>query len=109
VNVPLAVEYVKRWTNPENQASGAAELSFIPTVKGVAPPASPVGLDAAVEQSATSETIIYYYGIHWDTALWAAWYQPVQALFLGQTTPEEMIAQIDSNLEEYRQVRDAGA
>lgn len=109
VNVPLAVEYVRRWTTPENQASAAAELSFIPTVKGVAPPASPSGLDAAVEQSATNETIIYYYGIHWDTALWAAWYQPVQALFLGQSTAEEMIAKIDANLDEYRKVRDAGS
>lgn len=109
VNVPLAVEYVRRWTTPENQASAAESLSFIPTVKGVAPPSSPTGLDAAVTQSAENETIIYYYGIHWDTALWAAWYQPVQALFLGATTPEGMIEMIDSNMDEYRQVRDAGA
>jgi hypothetical protein len=84
-------------------------LSFIPSVKGVAPPTSPAGLDVAVEQSAENETIIYYYGIHWDTALWAAWYQPVQALFLGATTPEGMIEMIDANMDEYRQVRDAGA
>jgi raffinose/stachyose/melibiose transport system substrate-binding protein len=109
VNVPLAVEYVRRWTEPEAQARAAADLSFIPSVVGVDPPASPVGLDAAVEQSATNETIIYYYGIHWDTALWAAWYQPVQALFLNQSTPEQMVEQIDSNLDDYRQVRDAGA
>jgi len=109
VNVPLAVEYVKRWTDRDVQARAAQELSFIPSVTGVDPPAATVGFDAAVEQSTTSETIIYYYGIHWDTALWAAWYQPVQALFLNQSTPEEMIEQIDANLDEYRQVRDAGS
>ncbi|MCC6944187.1 MAG: extracellular solute-binding protein [Thermomicrobiales bacterium] len=109
VNVPLAVEYVRRWTDPETQERGASEWSFIPSVKGVAPPTSPAGLDVAVEQSAENETIIYYYGIHWDTALWAAWYQPVQALFLGATTPEGMIEMIDANMDEYRQVRDAGA
>jgi raffinose/stachyose/melibiose transport system substrate-binding protein len=109
VNVPLAVEYVKRWTDPEVQARGAQELSFIPTVIGVEPPTATTGMADAVTKSATSETIIYYYGIHWDTALWAAWYQPVQALFLNSIGPEEMIEQIDANLDEYRQVRDAGA
>jgi ABC-type glycerol-3-phosphate transport system substrate-binding protein len=109
VNVPLAVEYLKRWTSRERQAERAESLAMIPTVTEVAPPASTVGMDAAVEKSATSETIIYYYGIHWDTALWAAWYQPVQALFLGKTTAEEMVATIDKNLADYRELKKAGA
>ncbi len=65
-------------------------------------------MEAMVQKSGTSDVIIYYYGIHWDTALWAAWYQPVQALFLKKFGPEEMIAQIDKNLDEYRQVKAAG-
>ncbi len=109
VNVPLAVEYVKRWTDRDVQARGAQELSFIPTVTGVDPPTATLGFDNAVTQSTTSETIIYYYGIHWDTALWAAWYQPVQALFLNSIGPEEMIEQIDSNLDQYRQLQEAGS
>jgi ABC-type glycerol-3-phosphate transport system substrate-binding protein len=108
VNVPLAVEYLRRWTSRENQAKQAETLAMIPAVKDVAPPASTTGMDAAVEKSATADTIIYYYGIHWDTALWAAWYQPVQALFLGRMTAEEMVAQIDANLEEYRSLKQSG-
>lgn len=108
VNVPLATEYLRRWTSKENQAKQAENLSMIPTVVDVAPPSNPVGIDAAIAQSATSDMIIYYYGIHWDTALTAAWYDPVQALFLGKATPEEMVAQIDKNLEEYRSLAQTG-
>ncbi len=108
VNVPLATEYLRRWTSKERQAERAETLSMLPTVVDVPPPSSTTGMDAAVEKSATAETIIYYYGIHWDTALWAAWYQPVQALFLSKINAEEMVAQIDKNLEEYRSLKQAG-
>lgn len=108
VNVPLAVEYVKRWSSVENQTAQAENLNKVPAVQGVEPPVAITGLDNAVAQSATSQSIIYYYGIHWDTALWAAWYQPVQALFLGEMNAEEMIEAIDSNLDEYREVKAAG-
>jgi raffinose/stachyose/melibiose transport system substrate-binding protein len=108
VNVPLAVEYLKLWTSAERQQERAEQLAMIPTVIGVEPPTATVGMDAMVEKSATSETIIYYYGIHFDTALWAAWYQPVQALFLRSMGPEEMVEQIDSNLDDYRELRAAG-
>lgn len=108
VNVPLAVEYIRRWTSKERETERSDTLSMIPTVVDVPPPSNIVGLDVEVEKSATADTIIYYYGIHWDTALWAAWYQPVQALFLGKTTPEDMVAQIDKNLDEYRALKQTG-
>lgn len=109
VNVPLAVEYVKRWTSRERQTERAEQLRMIPSVTEVAPPSGTVGMPEVVEGSADNEVIIYYYGIHWDTALTEAWYSPVQAVFLGQFGPEEMIAQIDSNLDEYRELSDLGA
>ena len=108
VNVPLAVEYLRRLTSRERSAERAELLEEIPAVTEVPPPPGVVGMDAMVEKSATSETIIYYYGIHFDTALWAAWYQPVQALFLKSIGPEQMIEQIDSNLDEYRELQAAG-
>ncbi|HEY7029899.1 MAG TPA: substrate-binding domain-containing protein [Thermomicrobiales bacterium] len=107
-NVPLAAEYLKRWTSVENQTSASNDLRMIPSINGVPAPTGTTGMDKMVEKSATSDVIIYYYGIHWDTALWAAWYQPVQALFLKKIGPEEMVAQIDKNLDEYRQVKKAG-
>jgi raffinose/stachyose/melibiose transport system substrate-binding protein len=108
VNVPLAVEYLRRWTSRERQVERAETLRMIPSVTEVSPPAGTTGMDAMVEKSATSDVIIYYYGIHWDTALWAAWYQPVQALFLKKIGPEEMVETIDKNLDEYRQLKQAG-
>ena len=109
VNVPLAVEYLKRWTSRERATERAETLSMVPAVTDVPPPAGTTGMADAVKKSETSETIIYYYGIHFDTALWAAWYQPVQALFLKKIGPEEMVEQIDKNLDEYRQLKQAGA
>lgn len=108
VNVPLAVEYLKRWTSRERQAERASSLGMIPTVTNVDPPAGTVGMADMVVKSATSQTIIYYYGIHWDTALWAAWYPAIQALFLGKMGPDEMIAWIDENMAKYREVKAAG-
>jgi ABC-type glycerol-3-phosphate transport system substrate-binding protein len=108
VNVPLAVEYLKRWTSRERAAERAETLRMIPSVTEVAPPAGTTGMDSMVEKSATSDVIIYYYGIHWDTALWAAWYQPVQALFLKKIGPEEMVELMDTNLDKYRELKQAG-
>ena len=52
---------------------------------------------------------MYYYGIHWDTALWAAWYPPVQALFLKKIDAETLVKQIDDNLDKYRALKAVGA
>jgi len=53
-------------------------------------------------KAAEAELIIYYYGIHWDAALWASWYPYVQALWLKKITAEEMITQMDDALDQYR-------
>lgn len=108
VNVPLAVEYLKRWTSRERAAERAETLSMIPAVTEVAPPAATTGMDAVVEKSGTADTIIYYYGIHWDTALSTAWYNPTQALFLKQMDPAQMVEAIDNGLDEYRELKQAG-
>jgi len=108
VNVPLAVEYLKRWTSAERTGQAAETLRMIPPVKDVPVPTGITGLAEAIERSANSELIVYYYGIHFDTNLSTAWWNPVQALFLGQVGPEEMITQLDQGLEQYRELKAAG-
>jgi raffinose/stachyose/melibiose transport system substrate-binding protein len=109
VNVPLAVEYLRRWTSKERETERSDTLRMIPTVVDVPAPTGTTGMPEMVEKSATADVIIYYYAAHWDTGLSTAWWNPVQALFLGQASPEEMIAMLDKNLDEYRQLKQAGA
>lgn len=107
VNVPLAIEYLKRFCGREASAKRAQVLGSIsPCTKVPAPPRLP-GVDKIIEAAGETELIIYYYGIHWDTALWAAWYPPVQALWLKKITAEQMIEQIDENLDKYRAMKAA--
>jgi ABC-type glycerol-3-phosphate transport system substrate-binding protein len=108
VNVPLAVEYLRRWTSKENSAIRAETLKMISAVKDVAAPPGIEGLDAAIARSAETDLIIYYYAIHWDTNLSTAWWNPIQALFLGQMNAEQVIAELDKGLEQYRQLKGAG-
>ena len=103
--VPAATKSMFHWPwNTSNvgpiahvKPRGAKSCRSFPTITDVRChplPLSPVSMLQSLSRK-PSETIIYYYGIHWDTALWAAWYQPVQALFLNQIGPEEMIETID--------------
>ncbi len=102
VNVPLAVEYLKRFTGREHTAERAQTIGAISPCTNVAPPPRLPGIDTLLTKAAKSELIIYYYGIHWDAALWAAWYPYVQALWLKKITAEEMITQMDDALDQYR-------
>jgi raffinose/stachyose/melibiose transport system substrate-binding protein len=108
VNVPLAVEYLKRWTNNANTTFRSQNLKMIPPIKGVATPPDIAGLDAVIASTSKSDLIIYYYAIHWDTNLSTAWWNPIQALFLGQSTPEETIKALDDGLDQYRALKKAG-
>lgn len=108
VNVPLAVEYLRRWTSNENATIRSDTLKMIPATKDVPAPTGIEGLDAAIARSAETQAIIYYYAIHWDTNLSTAWWNPSQALFLGQVGPEEMITMLDEGLAQYRELKDAG-
>lgn len=108
VNVPLAVEYLKRWTSKENSALRAENLKMISSVVDVPAPTGIEGLEAAIGRSSETELIIYYYAIHWDTNLSTAWWNPIQALFLGQMNAEEAIAALDEGLAQYRELKNAG-
>jgi ABC-type glycerol-3-phosphate transport system substrate-binding protein len=108
VNVPLAVEYLRRFTSKENSALRAESLKMIPAVKDVATPTGIEGLDDAIARSAEAALIIYYYAIHWDKNLSTAWWNPIQALFLGQMSADEAIAALDDGLAQYRQLKNAG-
>jgi raffinose/stachyose/melibiose transport system substrate-binding protein len=104
----LAVEYLRRFTSREAAAKRAEQLGMISPVQGVPAPPKLPGVDALIAKAAQSELIIYYYGIHFDQALWAVWYPPVQALFLKKIDAETMIQQIDDGLDQYRAMRAAG-
>jgi ABC-type glycerol-3-phosphate transport system substrate-binding protein len=107
VNVPLAVEYLKRWTNKDNTTFRAQNLKMIPPIKDVPVPAID-GLDGVLASTSKTDLIIYYYAIHWDTNLSNAWWNPIQALFLGQSTPEQTIKALDDGLDQYRALKKAG-
>ena len=108
VNIPLAVEFLKRRTAKAVCEQAAQTLSIISPVKGVSSPPGVPGVDKQLEKAATAQFIIYYYGIHWDSALTQAWMVPTQALFLGKIKADQMIETIDSNLDHYRAMKAAG-
>jgi hypothetical protein len=102
VNVPLAVEFLKRFTGREHTAERAQRVGNIsPNTNVESPPKLP-GVGKLVDAAAGGELILYYYGVHWDTALTDAWMVPTQALFLKKIGAEEMLEQIDTNLDQYR-------
>jgi len=107
VNVPLAVEYLKRWTSLERANERSEKLKMIPATAGANAP-DIHGLSETIARGANSEMIVYYYGIHWDTNLSTAWWNPVQALFLGQTDAAGMIKMLDDGLAQYRELKAAG-
>ena len=107
VNVPLAVEYLKRWTSKENAAKRADTLKMISPIVDVPTPAID-GLDGVLATVSKTDLIIYYYAIHWDTNLSTAWWNPIQALFLGQSSPEDTIKALDTGLDQYRSLKKAG-
>jgi ABC-type glycerol-3-phosphate transport system substrate-binding protein len=109
VNIPLAVEFLKRRTSKAVLEKAAQTLSIVAPVKGVSAPPGVPGVDKQLVKAATAQFIIYYYGIHWDTALTAAWYPFTQALFLGKIKADQMIAQMDTALDQYRAQKAAGA
>ena len=105
-NPDLAVEYLKRFTaDPAVIERRALELGQLVPLKGApAPPGIP-GADKILEQAAQVRFILYNYGATTDTALQSAWYDPQVELAFGKITPEEMIAKIDANLENYRALK----
>jgi hypothetical protein len=109
VNIPLAVEFLKRRTSKAVLEKAAQTLSIVAPVNGVSAPPGVPGVDKQLVKAATAQFIIYYYGIHWDAALTAAWYPFTQALFLGKIKADQMIAQMDTALDQYRAQKAAGA
>ena len=112
VNVPLALEYLKRFCGREHLARRARELGNIsPCTKTPPPPRLPgvdrlIGRAAEIDASsaAQGELIVFYYGVLWDAALSNAWWPPMQALWLGKVNAEQMVEQIDQNLDKYRAI-----
>jgi len=105
-NPDLAVEYIRRFTSdPEVVKRRALEIGQLVPLKGApAPPGIP-GADKVLEKAAQVRFILYNYGVGSDTALRDAWYGPMVELAFGKITPEEMIAKIDKNMEEYRALK----
>jgi len=102
-NPELAVEYLRRFTSdPEVVKRRAQELGQLVPIRGAPAPWGMPGADKILEKAAEVKFILYNYGVGSDTALRDAWYNPMVELAFGKITPEEMIAKIDANLEEYR-------
>jgi raffinose/stachyose/melibiose transport system substrate-binding protein len=108
VNVPLAVEFLKRYCSKATCDKAADVVGLISPIKGSKAPQRLPQISDAIAKAGSSEFIVYYYGIHWDAALSPNWWNPVQALFLKKITAEQMIEQIDSGLDKYRQMKAAG-
>lgn len=105
VNVPLSVEWLKRFCGREFTNKIAQEVGDIsPCTKVDSPPRLP-GVNKLLESASQGEMIVYYYGVHWDTALTDAWMVPTQALFLKKINAEQMIETIDANLDQYRKIK----
>ena len=107
VPVALAEEYLRRWTSVERANERSEVLKMIPATAGANAPTI-TGLDETLARGANSEMIVYYYGIHWDTNLSTAWWNPIQALFLGQTDAEGCIKMLDEGLAQYRELKASG-
>jgi ABC-type glycerol-3-phosphate transport system substrate-binding protein len=60
VNIPLAVEFLKRRTSKAVLEKAAQTLSIVAPVKGVSAPPGVPGVDKQLEKAATAEFIIYY-------------------------------------------------
>lgn len=109
VNVELAVEFLKRRTSKEVSEKASQSLATVSPIKGVSSPPGVPGVDKVLAKAASSDFIVYYWGVHWDAALTQAWMVPTQSLFLGQIKAEEMIEQMDKNLDQFRAQAAAGA
>lgn len=98
----LAVEYLRRFTSRETAARRAEEIGQLVPVEGAPAAWGMPGADELLSRAAEVEFILYNYGVGSDTGLRDAWYNPMVELAFGRLTPEQMIAEIDANLEEYR-------
>jgi raffinose/stachyose/melibiose transport system substrate-binding protein len=94
----LAVEYVKLSDAKAEQTQRVADLGIVSPYEGVPTPAGVAGMDNLLQRAKTGTVTYYYYGISQDPQRTKAWYGPVANLFLGKTSPQELISSIDSNL-----------
>jgi raffinose/stachyose/melibiose transport system substrate-binding protein len=106
VNVPLAVEYLKRFTGKEACARRAQNASTISATLGVDPPAAMADVQPMLNK--TTDVIFYYWGIHLTQGLNDLWWNPVQALFAGKIKADEMISQIDDGMDSFRALQTTG-
>lgn len=94
----LAVEYVKLSDAKDEQTQRVKDLGIVSPYEGVPTPAGVQGMDDLLNRAKSGTVTYYYYGISQDTQRSTAWYGPVSTLFLGKTSPQELISQIDSKL-----------
>ena len=107
VNVPLAVDYLKRFSSKEACARRAKNLATISATKGVEPPARLADVQTIIDK--TTDVIFYYWGIHLTQGLNDLWWNAAQGLFLGKIKADEMIKQIDDEMDKYRELQKAGS
>lgn len=102
----LALEFLKRFSSDAIAQRRVEELGAISPNVDVDPPSAINGADKLLENASDAEFIIYNYGV--NTAKYglnSAWYDPVVEMWLGELTPEEALAKIDSNVQAVRDQR----
>jgi len=109
VNVPLAVEYLKRFTSQDSNAKRAEQTGAISAVKGVPPPPTLPGVDQLIVNAANAEFLYFYWGIATNTPLTDVWWNASQALWLGKVDAAGMIKMLDDGIDKYREMQAAGA
>jgi raffinose/stachyose/melibiose transport system substrate-binding protein len=97
-----AVDYLRLTGAKDEQTQRVEDLGIVSPYTGIPGPPGVDGMAELLAVAESSPVTYYYYGISLDEKLTSAWYGPVAKLFLGDASPEDMVAEIDSNLDRLR-------
>jgi len=104
----LAVEFLKRYTSDETATKRKDMFGAFSANVNVPPPDVIYGAADLLEGAKNAEFIMYNYGVNSAKfGLASGWYDPLVEMWLGDLTPEEAIAKIDTNVEAIRAQRAA--
>lgn len=94
----VAVDYLRVTDSKAEQEKRVQDLGVVSPYVGMPSPPGVKGMDTLLAQASSGTVTYYYYGISQEPKHSDAWYGPVNKLFLGKLSPQELISSIDSNL-----------
>lgn len=104
----LAVEFLRRYTSDETAQKRVDLFGAFSANVNVPPPDAIFGAADYLEDAKNAEFILYNYGVgSAKFGLASGWYDPMVEMWLGDLTPEETIAKIDTNVVAIRDQRAA--